>query len=94
MTTENEIDNEGKLVNPMDMVTPEQATAGFIQSLEMMMQVAPMLGVSKDDVVGALAVHLFDVLTENFDDYHGMVVELRRNGDKLDIKVVSEGEAA
>lgn len=92
MTIENE--DEGKLVNPQDMVTPEEAKAGFIQSLEMMVQVAPMLGVPKDDVVGALAVHLFDVLVEEFDDYHGLVVEIRRNGEKLDIKVVSEGEAA
>ena len=88
MTTENEA------INPHDMLSPEEARAGFVQSMEMMMQVAPMMGISKEDVVGALSVHLFDVLTSDFEDYHGLIVELRRNGDKLDIKVVSEGEAA
>jgi len=88
MTTENEA------VNPQDMLSPEDARAGFVQSMEMMVNVAPMLGVDKEAIVGALSVHLFDVLTSDFEDYHGLIVELRRNGDKLDIKVVSEGEAA
>jgi len=86
--------DEDKLVNPMEMLTPEQALEGFEQSLAMLVQVAPMLGVSNDDLISALAGYLYNVMTAEMDTYHGVLVQVGHNGKQLCVKLLASGVEA
>ena len=85
--------DEDKLANPMEMLTPDQALAGLEQSLGMLVQVAPMLGVSNDDIISALAGYLYNVATADI-PYNGVTVQVGHNGKQLCVKLLASGVEA
>ena len=91
----NTIEQENLEQDNIEPMTMEEAVAGYTTSLNMMVEVAKAMGIPVEEIAGALATNLYDILAmDNGGHVEGLVVEVRSHGELTNIRVVMEGKEA